>query len=251
MRLVLLAVTALAALALGGCPQSVRAGDSLDGDGGVGAVPPECMTNNECVAVGTSCCACPSYAVSISDPTLSACDGVGCPMPQCDDNLQATCNQGHCELECKPLACAATCANGYALDASGCLSCACAAPEGCAPGSGGTTTGDENCHAVGADCCGCALGGAETAVVDVRAHDAQLGCPPDPLCPGNNTCDPEAAVRCIADRCFLLPVADQTLPQSACGRPDLPACSGNEVCTINALTSASAQGIGVCLSPSP
>ena len=255
----------LAALALAACPSS-SALDSTKGDddptgmgsGSGGAAPTECAVDAECVLAGSTCCACPTFAIPATDPGAEACGGVSCPPASCTNNVQPSCVSGRCQLTCRPLECDATCENGFAADATGCLTCACAPADGCAA--------DADCHDVGADCCGCALGGSDTAVVDVAAHDAALGCPAAPQCPGTDTCDASAAVRCIASRCFLLSAADQAMPASPCGRPDLhpdpanptaTACPGGsagggppaEVCVVNALAAASAQGTGICRAP--
>lgn len=275
MRHVFLAVAALAALALAGCPEA-KVGDSHGdvADGGVilGNNPvPQCVTDDQCVLAGASCCSCPSYAVAADDPGVDACGGVECPMPVCPTNLRASCVQGSCAMTCQPLQCDLTCDNGFAIDANGCLTCTCAVTYGSDDTSGSDVPhacgSDADCREVEADCCGCARGGSDTAADarDVAALQASLACPSDPLCPGNDTCDADAALRCVAGRCFLLPTADQTVPAFACGRPDLhpagydsngtpiPGCptfagQAPEVCTINALATANAQGIGVCLS---
>ncbi len=256
----------IAALALAACPSS-SALDSTKGDdnpiggggGSAGALPAQCVVDAECILVGPTCCACPTFALPATDPVAAGCDGVSCPPATCTNNVEASCVSGTCELTCRPLACDATCENGFAVDATGCLTCTCAPADGCAV--------DTDCHDVGADCCGCALGGSDTAVVDVAAHAAELACPANPQCPGTDTCDASAAVRCIAARCFLLPAADQTVAMTQCGRPDLhpdpanptsTACPGAgsdggvgpvEVCVVNANAAASARGTGICRAP--
>lgn len=249
----------IAALALAACPSSgerdTANSGGAEGSGSSVPSPAECSSDAQCLLAGPTCCSCPTFAVPAGDFSATACDGVSCPPATCPENVQAGCVAGRCQLTCAPVACATTCDHGYAADANGCLSCACAVADGCAA--------DADCHDVGADCCGCALGGSDTAVADVAAHAAELGCPAEPQCPGNDTCDPEAAVRCIAARCFLLPAVDQTAPANRCGRPDLHPDPANpaatacpvgsdannpaEICVINVLGAATAQGTGVCL----
>ena len=235
--------TAVALGASGGlaaCP-STSATRALAGDDGSGALgtSPDCASDSDCLLFGATCCACPSYALPVDDPSVLACEGVSCPVSTCPANVEASCVQRRCELTCAPLECDTACANGFALDANGCLTCECAVADGC--GS------DGDCHETGADCCGCALGGSDTAVVSPTAYQQGLGCSATPACPGDDTCDPTAAVTCIAARCFLLPAADQGVPSGACGRPELAECPEDDVCIVNSLAAATAQGIGVCL----
>ena len=122
-------VLALVALALAGCP--TRAADeatALPGssdDAGNGSAPYRCVQDVDCVPAAATCCECPAFAVHVDEPANRACDGVGCPMPEstCMDNVRAACDDGQCVLACAPMACPAACANGYLMDATGCLSC--------------------------------------------------------------------------------------------------------------------------------
>ena len=112
----------------------------------------------------------------------------------------------------------------------------------------GCTT-DTDCEEVEADCCGCALGGEDTAVLasDAASAKSGLNCPATPVCPGNDTCQPGAAPACVQSRCELLTPADRTPPANECGLPSDKPCQGTEVCTINAIGPANARGVGVCL----
>jgi hypothetical protein len=229
------------------CPAAIddrAAEDSGQGAGsgaGGGASPAECRVASDCVAAGPKCCDCPTHAVPASDPAQQACANVDCPPMTCGSPMEAACEAGACTLVCSQVACGdASCANGFATDDSGCLTCACATP------SASECSVDGDCARVRADCCGCMLGGEDTAIPagQVAAHEAALMCPTNPSCPAVDTCAPELAARCIAGACTLVSGA---LPERACGRPDLPACPAGEVCTVNASDPATMQGVGVCL----
>jgi hypothetical protein len=71
---------------------------------------------------------------------------------------------------------------------------------------------------------------------------SSLGCPANPSCPGNNTCDAADAPACVQGACDLAAPA----PATACGRDDLPACGTGEHCVVNADPSATVHGLGVC-----
>lgn len=232
---------------LAGCHRDADTSAAGDDDGAGGGSPngPElsaCVEDRDCVAAAATCCDCPAFAVNVDDPAHRACTGVSCPGPSgCEANVRAACDQGECVLACVELACPTDCPTGYQIDPTGCLSCACAAPDpgGCAL--------DADCVQTRADCCGCAQGGADTAVLGSErdAHDAMLGCPAAPACPDVDVCDPEAAPRCIQGRCELT----AALPPGACGREDLPACPAGDVCSVNTSAPASMQGVGVCVTP--
>jgi hypothetical protein len=194
------------------------------------------------VLAASTCCECPTFALPAS-ANQAACGQVNCPPAACSDNVAAVCTNNMCGLTCKPLECDLTCANGFVIDATGCLTCECAAadPMGC--------TTDTDCQEVPADCCGCADGGEDTAILATAANDypASLNCPAMPICPGGNTCRPGAAPACVQSRCELLTPVDRTPPANECGLPTDPPCPGTEVCTINAVGPADARGVGVCL----
>lgn len=243
----------LAALALAGCFGSADersptqgVGDGRGGDednGGAGGAAAECMQASDCAPAGPKCCDCPTHAVPKSDPSYQACANVECPTPSCGSPMEAACQAGACVLVCSPVTCDASCADGYATDDNGCLTCACAAR------TADDCVADSDCARVRDDCCGCARGGMDTAVPasEVAAHEAGLMCPQNPSCPDVDACAAELAARCIAGACTLVAGA---LPANACGRPDLPACPTGEVCTLNASAPATMQGVGVCL-PAP
>jgi hypothetical protein len=230
---------------LSACQLAPSGADTLhngSGSGSGSAAPGECAIDTDCALAATTCCACPTFAVSVTDPAHAACADMQCPPSSCTNNVRATCELGACTIACVALACPAqSCASGFAVDATGCLSCACDA--------GATEcTIDSDCARVPADCCGCTRGGRDTAVPNslVAQHDAALGCPAQPQCPGVDTCAPDLAPRCVRGSCELVS-GTGALPPNACGRADLPACPTGMVCTVNSDAVATMQGVGVCL----
>ncbi len=243
MRFLLLTFVAV----LAGCSVPTSEQDGLDdgagsgSGGGAGSSPEECRVAADCAAAGPKCCDCPTHAVPASDPAHRACEAVNCPTPTCGSPTEAACRAGQCVLVCSAVTCDASvsCAYGFATDANGCLTCTCATP------SSTECSVDGDCARVRDDCCGCMMGGTDTAIPasQVGAHEAQLMCPQNPSCPPINTCAADLAARCIAGTCTLV---SGTLPGNACGRPDLPACPTGERCTVNASDPATMQGVGVC-----
>jgi hypothetical protein len=245
-------VATMFALALAGCFGALdsKAASEDDGNGsgsgsGAGGAFSECRLASDCVAAGPKCCDCPTHAVPITDPAQQACDNVDCPTKSCGSPMEADCDAGKCVLVCSAVACDAsvTCADGFASDANGCLTCACAMPalKEC--------SADGDCVRTRADCCGCMNGGFDTALPasQLAGYEAQLMCSANPSCPMVDTCAPDLAARCIGGECTL---ASGALPANACGRPDLPACPQGEACTVNANDQATMQGVGVC-QPAP
>ena len=230
---------------LAACPASREVGQSSAGDDG--ALAPSnsaCRIDSDCLPAAASCCECPTFSVNRDDPTQAACVDVNCPPSGgCADNVRAACEGGECMLACVPLACPETCSAGYAMDPTGCLSCACAVPD---PGG---CSRDEDCVETRAACCGCAQGGSDTAVLvrDQAAFDAALGCSASPQCPAIDACEPGAVPACIQGRCEL--TSGGGLPPNACGRADLPTCPAGTVCTVNASAPGNEQGVGVCVQP--
>ena len=230
----------LAAL-LSGCSDSQLDAQGLGDDGygsGGGNAAPECASANDCAFGAAKCCDCPTYAAPKSDPAVNACAGVMCPVTTCPMNVALACNSGRCELACAPMQCDLSCADGFAIDANGCLSCQCAQVTSRA------CTADQDCAEAPADCCGCAKGGHDTAVPasQLAAYLAGLNCPANPSCPGNNTCDVSDGPACVQGACDLVAPA----PAEACGRDDLAACGTGDHCVVNADPSATAHGLGVC-----
>lgn len=212
-----------------------------------GQAPNTCRSNDDCVLAGATCCDCPTFARTISDPKTEACAAVDCDndTSACPTNVEAACDQtiGSCVLACAPLACL-PCPNGYFTEANGCLSCTCAA----APSATPACSLDADCSRVRADCCGCPNGGEDTAVAtaDAAAFDQSLNCTSSSQCPGQSneveeTCGAEFLPRCVNGGCELL---DADMPQDACGPTP---CANGETCTINVSAAANQYGLGICL----
>ena len=226
-------------LVLAACTSGVPA-DALH-DPGTGA-PPECAVDQDCVGAASTCCECPTFALPASSGWGSSCAQVNCA-PSCGEVHAVCLSSGTCSLACTQIACDQSCDGGFAVDGAGCQVCGCtsAAPAECSV--------DGDCVRVAADCCGCAKGGADSAIpaADVAAHDAMLMCPSDPACPGVDVCAPGLAPRCAGGRCTLgdsTPTA--SLPAGACGRPDLPPCPTGLRCMLNASADAELAGVGLC-----
>lgn len=211
--------------------------------GGGGAEPFRCLYDSDCAPAAATCCDCPTFAVNRADPVVRGCSGVMCPPLECRENALAICSaEGTCKLACNAIACPGqACFDGFARDANGCLTCECAMPDpnGCKL--------DDECVRTRADCCGCKLGGRDTAVrdVDQAAYDDGLGCSPSPACPGIDVCTADQP-QCVQGRCELLPT---DLVTGACGRFDLPPCPPGQECTVNLSDPANMQGLGVCATP--
>lgn len=250
MRLSVVISIALAlcgAMVLTGCPlraTSDEVGYGMDpgGDDNGSNPPPQsaCASDTDCQLTASSCCECPSFSTNRDVPSNGACTGIVCPNPpSCPANVRAACNldTNQCEVACVEMACATDCPDGFAIDpATGCLSCACAPAaslNGCML--------DDDCVQTREDCCGCARGGRDTAVLasDLAAYDSMLLCPSNPQCPGLDTCDPGTAPRCVQGACVL---TDSTIPANACSG----ACASG-TCVINRDPAATTHGVGVCV----
>jgi hypothetical protein len=212
---------------------------SGSGSGSNGAQMPECQVDKDCILAGPNCCDCPTFAEPVNAPAANACAGVMCPASSCPTNLRAACSQGACTIACVPSQCVQTCANGFQIDASGCLECACASDHGAVQ-----CLQDSDCVRVRADCCGCARGGTDTAVPagEAASFDASLMCPANPSCQNPDTCAPGLEPRCIQGACELA----SPLPPGACGL-GMQACPPGQACIINASDAANQQGVGVCM----
>lgn len=247
-----LSLVAALAVAMGACDltgdaraSDIGTGDSdeasddgvpIDPSGQPGAA---CAIDDDCRPAAATCCECPTFAVAADDPLYQACLNVECPAgPQCSAS-SAVCDQGRCGLACEPLACNVSFATGFATDAAGCLVCepAVAIGDDC--------TADAGCVQTRADCCGCANGGADTAVAasELGGFDDGLGCADSDPCPGVSVCEAEAAPRCVQGSCALL--RGET-PPAACGRSDLPGCPAGQACVLNLDGDATVRGLGIC-----
>ena len=238
MRLVALLPLALAACPLAADERVLVAPD----EGGPGSVFAQCAEDDDCIPAAATCCECPTFAVPADDPGQRACNGVECEAHACPGNVRAACSAGQCVLACRAMACVRAEPGGYAADANGCLTCA---PAPVPPAPAGACGGDGDCARTRADCCGCAEGGADTAVPasELGGFDASLGCSSAPLCPSVDTCVAGETAQCVQGACKLV----GPLPAGACGRPDLPACPSGQACIVNVDERATAHGLGVCV----
>ncbi|MBP6629895.1 MAG: hypothetical protein KA297_10735 [Kofleriaceae bacterium] len=237
--------------AMAGCTTFGREAAADPDVGSGGALADQCRVDAECVPAASSCCDCPSFALPRTSGWAEACEDVVCPMPgpgQACAPSAAVCADGVCMLACPPLQCDAVCADGFTTDAAGCLLCACA-PAPMEPPTGCTQASD--CVRAPADCCGCARGGTDTAVLAAEAGDLadSLDCPADPACPGVDACVAGLVPACTDGRCELVDPTAGALPPGACGRPDLPACPPPTVCVLNASEDAIISGVGLCQAP--
>ena len=226
--------------------------DSGDGAGGGGApAAAECDLASECVPAGSTCCECPAFAVPVASGYEEACSEVACdPEPTGCAAAEPACALGRCQLVCSPLVTEMACENGFARDDFGCLLDACdlggEAPE---------CEEDVDCVQVPADCCGCALGGSDTAVPAGSEADYEEGldCPTDPSCPNVYVCDADSAPSCIAGRCQLVspPNDDGGGPSILCGTADSAPCPDGSVCVLNHpdAPDATQVGAGSCQNP--
>ena len=230
---------------LSACSSQFDNASVYGGGDDMGAAPPECNIAADCVAGAAKCCDCPTYAAPKNEPSISGCAGVTCPKMDCPMNVAPACANHSCVLACVAMACSNTCADGFAVDANGCLSCDCAQPSAL------ECVVDNECAEAPADCCGCQKGSADTSVpaAQLASYEANLGCSPNPSCPGNNTCVVGNAPACVQGTCTLVPPLDA----NACGRTDLPVCTGGSVCAINlpGANPANDHRVGECTTSLP
>lgn len=215
-----------------------------------------CEANTDCVLASTTCCECESFAVHRDDPLHLACGSVECEDREpgaCGAPVIAKCNaEKYCELACEPQQCDlpdGNCERGFLIADNGCVTCACADV-----GIFSACIEDAQCVRTRADCCGCELGGFDTAVlaIDRDSYDAGLMCDKEEACPGVNTCNADEAL-CVQGNCVLAP---PQLPEGACGgRPELAPCPEGQACVVNAdspLAAAAAQHkVGLCMPVPP
>jgi hypothetical protein len=215
----------LALSVLAGCPAGQA--ESLDGDGDGDSDPAEaaCQVDDDCVAASTACCACPTFATSRAGG--GDCGTVECPALECAPTA-AFCDTGVCRLRCVEVEITQVCAQGFEVDAAGCAVDRCAAgPPVCEV--------DSDCARVAADCCGCELGGSDTAVpaAEVGAHLDGLDCADDVFCPGVNSCDEAETPRCLGGTCRLVRGPGLDDPLAVCGTPESPSCPDGQICVVN------------------
>ena len=257
-----LSVLLIAAAAAGAC--SAASGEDLaaggdrdeegDDSGGGGAGSPEaleCGIAADCVPAGSTCCECPAFAVPVGSGYDEACSDVACdPAPSGCALTETACVEGRCQLVCSAVVTEMVCDTGFARDDFGCLVDACDVA-----GETPDCDGDQDCVQVPADCCGCAMGGSDTAVPagSEDEHADGLACPPDPSCPGVDVCDPGSEPRCIAGTCQLVATSgsDGGVPSVLCGTADSPPCPEGQVCVLNHpdAPDASQVGAGSCQNP--
>jgi hypothetical protein len=272
-----LAAPALAALLVAACGASDspdasdasgdddKEGDSGDDGGSPGAgggdpgAPSEsaCVAPEDCVAVSSTCCECPTFAVTVGSEVANACEQVDCETPEGCPLVEPACVDFQCQLACKPVIADQICANGFDRDSFGCLVNACREP----PGEVYACKLDDDCVEAPADCCGCELGGADTAVAASALDDyiESLGCSGEPACPGVDVCDAALVPRCIAQGCALGPAGGSGddgdggdgppgSDGNLCGVPDFPPCPEGQVCILNLPDGddATRMGVGTC-----
>lgn len=250
----------------GGAGDGTGGEDMGDGSSGGGGEPPldePCVVDDECVAVPSSCCECPAFAVNTGSGVAGACDQVECEqLPQDCPAVVPACIDSLCQLVCETVEATMTCANGFARDSFGCLVDACREH----PGAFFACKGEGDCVEAQADCCGCERGGASTAVAAASLDEyiASLGCPPgEPKCPDVDVCDSALIPRCIAQTCTLGPDGGSGGDDGdgdggddggsddgiLCGVPDFPPCPKGQVCVLNHpdANDATRMGVGSCV----
>jgi hypothetical protein len=269
---------ALLAIAAVGCPSSndeldgAGGGDddgSGDGDGdGAGGDDStgepganQCFGPDECIAVSSTCCECPSFAIPGDSSYDDGCDQIECEEKLDCPAVEAACIDEQCQLICTPVPATEVCANGFERDSFGCLVNACRSTP---PSEFFACAGDAECVQVPADCCGCELGGEDTAVRfdQVDAYRDSLGCEPKPSCPFVPACDPSLVPLCIAQTCTLGPPRDgggddggddgdgdgSSGEGQFCGVPEYPSCPKGQECILNHPDAGDAtrMGVGTC-----
>jgi len=261
----LLAAVPALALALAAAPGCQLDADRASGDeaspggggdddsgGGLGGGAPEagCQIAADCVPAASTCCECPTFAVPGESGFDEACSEVDCEVPAGCPLVEPACIAGACELICSPVVTDRVCDGGFARDGFGCLIDACAEKE--PDPTGPECADDTGCVQVPADCCGCALGGSDTAVPAGREaeHLAGLDCDADPACPEVDVCEADAEPRCVAGRCHLVSAASGS-GASLCGAPDAPPCPSGTVCVLNHpdASDATELRVGTCQAP--
>jgi hypothetical protein len=250
-----------AAAMLAACPAFDSESDDPGGQGppqGGGGDIGECAVNSDCMAAGPTCCECPTHALPGTSDSFDACDDASnCELPADCAITDAVCSAGQCVLQCAAISCDLECEAGFRADDFGCLTCECEEPLTDGP----MCIDDLDCIQAPADCCGCARGGADTAVPasELDTFLGGLDCGSQPACPDVDVCDATSEPRCVNGSCQL--TADDGLdggegadggaptPQPAyCGTPEYPPCPAGSECVLNDpdANDANMAGVGVC-----
>jgi len=212
---------------------------------------PSCFSDQECEAVASSCCDCPTFAISTAEGFSGACEDVMCDgePAECPAREAICSSSGECILACSPVVCELSCADGFVVDESGCSVCACAEEP-----LGGECVDEVDCIKTAADCCGCARGGTDTAVpaAELEGFQAALGCDGSESCPEVDSCDASEVAACVLGQCTLVAAAaDPDLVPTLCGTAENPTCPDESDCVLNSreLPDFAALGVGVCTPP--
>lgn len=237
--------------------ESVDGADAPPMDGNFPSEPATCSVDSDCLPAASTCCECPSFSVTASDPFGDGCGEVNCEglrEENCSLLVDPVCVQGQCELACRPLILEADeiCELGFERDEFGCATKTCAT-SGTDPGNTECTV-DTDCVQVAADCCGCEMGGADTAVPagEATSFQAGLGCTGGEVCPGVFVCDADVIPQCLGGACVLAALAPDMGPgaPTPCGLSELSPCPAGQVCVLNDPESNDdgGFGVGVCRS---
>ncbi len=211
-------------------------------------VQADCELPSACVLAASTCCECPSFAVPLSDGFVDSCEDVDCEASEICPAIVASCEGNQCQVACAAVATENQCEFGFVRDSAGCLVDECDSGDNvlaCKQAS--------DCQQIPSDCCGCARGGSEQAVLASAAAAllSELACTGQESCPEIDVCDSEEAPQCVAGACVLTSAGPTDSPPSAalCGTLALGLCSAGFTCLLNyaAEETASALGVGVCV----
>src|SRR6185503_8235284 len=95
--------------------------DRGDDEGGGEGAPAECVEAADCVAAASTCCECPSFAVTASSGYDDACAEVDCEPAGSCSLVEPACVAGLCQLVCLAVVTDMVCEVGFAQDELGCL----------------------------------------------------------------------------------------------------------------------------------
>ncbi|MBL4633154.1 MAG: hypothetical protein JKY56_04735 [Kofleriaceae bacterium] len=227
---------------------SPEPGDGGGGGGGGAPVQANCELPSACVLAASTCCECPSFAVPSSDGFVDSCEDVDCEASEICPAVVASCDGNQCQVACAAVATEAQCEFGFVRDSAGCLLDECV--------SGFSLIACEqasDCQQIPSDCCGCARGGRDQAVLasDAAAVAKGLACTGQESCPEIDVCDSTESPQCVAGACVLTTSDTTDIPPSVtlCGTLALGPCSDGFTCLLNyaAEETASALGVGVCV----